>query len=385
MRMRALGAVLLCLLASVTVTFAQLGTQEPGRDTGQDSAEDASKESTAKNEDGKANADEGKTYPEPDTPLPHVEKMGTGDTHIILIPDLLFDERQWTPFMERNADKYTMHAVVLPGQSGTLAPPFYDFSVENLVELPYMTNARHAIIKYMKDEGIDSAYFVGDNFGGKMVFRMAVEHPELVKGGISLNGVPLTIVACLTTDLTLEQRANCQLDTFLPRLETRDESLWARRTAMSVSSSIDDPERAAELSEIAELQDKRVYLRYWSEGAVQADKIALTTLDVPLTLIANISVHGIPPSMKLETLRARRSVTCDGAKNTEVVFFEEVKQYMLESASEEVDAAVEAMINGEPIKGIPRTGADPDPTVAPGDLPDVGDSPDDRKRGRDSR
>ena len=55
--------------------------------------------------------------------LAHVETRGEGDTHLLLVPGLLCDWTVWESFMERNAERYTMHAVTLPGFGGTEPPP----------------------------------------------------------------------------------------------------------------------------------------------------------------------------------------------------------------------------------------------------------------------
>ncbi|HWQ33597.1 MAG TPA: hypothetical protein VNQ79_12150 [Blastocatellia bacterium] len=52
--------------------------------------------------------------------LGHVEKRGRGPVPMILISDVRTDWTIWQSFMERNAERYTMYAVTLPGAAARL-------------------------------------------------------------------------------------------------------------------------------------------------------------------------------------------------------------------------------------------------------------------------
>ena len=48
------------------------------------------------------------------TPVAHVETIGSGPIHVVLIPSLGCDWSVWSGFMARNSKRFTMHAVTLP-------------------------------------------------------------------------------------------------------------------------------------------------------------------------------------------------------------------------------------------------------------------------------
>src|SRR5262249_3432161 len=57
----------------------------------------------------------------------HVEKLGRGPIPMILLADVGEDWTLYKSFMERNAGRYTMYAVTLPGSGGTPPPPKPEF------------------------------------------------------------------------------------------------------------------------------------------------------------------------------------------------------------------------------------------------------------------
>ena len=69
------------------------------------------------------NAAHAKPLPAPEG-LAHVERVGTGPVDLVLIPGLACDWRVWEDFLQRNARRYTMYAVTLPGFGG--APAEFD-------------------------------------------------------------------------------------------------------------------------------------------------------------------------------------------------------------------------------------------------------------------
>ncbi len=302
-------------------------------------------------------------YEKPTVPLPYVDVMGEGDANVILIPDPQFDERYWTPFMERNADKFRSHAVVLPGVSGTEAYPIYYFNEPHrLGDGPAVRNAENAIVDYVVENGLENVYVVGDGIGGKMAFDLIVDHPEIFKGGISSNGQPCHILACLTIGVAHQARADCAMGRILPGFIARDNAVWAQRNAMSVTSSIEDPERGLELSEVAAIQSKDIYATYYLESIVRDVTLELSTSETPMYFLVGVSKKGLPPKRTLQWWRDRNFYSIYGAKTAKIVYFENAygQKFLAENHPEAFDAAVQALIAGEEPKGIPASGPDED-------------------------
>jgi len=82
--------------------------------------------------------------------LGHVERRGTGTTHVVLIPCHSCDWRAWETFMERNKARYTMHAVTLSGMGGT--PPL-PLDPVGSSETPWLDASARALAETVLEAG----------------------------------------------------------------------------------------------------------------------------------------------------------------------------------------------------------------------------------------
>src|SRR4051794_4581202 len=108
---------------------------------------------------------------------------------MVLIPGLVSDWSVFESFMTRNADKYTMYAVTLPGFGKSQAPP-QPAEGESYTAGAWMANAERAILQMIDEKKLDKPVVVGQALGGHLAMRIAVLHPEKVKSVIVLNSMP---------------------------------------------------------------------------------------------------------------------------------------------------------------------------------------------------
>lgn len=124
---------------------------------------------------------------EPGT-LGAVTKVGSGSTHMVLLPGLGFGGGIFDDFMAAHESEFTMHAVTLPGFAGTAAPPMPPEGT-SFGELTWTRGAYQAVLKHIQSEGLHDVVVVGHWLGGTQIaLWLALEHPELVSGVILAAG-----------------------------------------------------------------------------------------------------------------------------------------------------------------------------------------------------
>lgn len=85
-----------------------------------------------------------------------VEKRGRGPVPLILIADLRTDWTVFQSFMERNAERYTLYAVTLPGYGGTPAPPRP--ATLDLTTTPWWDGAKQGVLGLIERIGSTSRW-----------------------------------------------------------------------------------------------------------------------------------------------------------------------------------------------------------------------------------
>ncbi|HKE04824.1 MAG TPA: hypothetical protein VKE91_12250, partial [Blastocatellia bacterium] len=106
--------------------------------------------------------DSGAKPPGGSTPLGNlgaVEKRGRGPIPMILIADIRTDWSLYRSFMDRNAERYTMYAVTLPGYGGTPAPPRPE--TLDLKTTPWWDGAEKGVISLIEKNSLNKPVVVG--------------------------------------------------------------------------------------------------------------------------------------------------------------------------------------------------------------------------------
>lgn len=123
--------------------------------------------------------------------LGRVETMGNGEIDLVLIPGAAFDWTIWRSFMDRNADRYTMHAITPAGYGGTNPPPMPERN--DRFEYREWTEALiGAVTEYVREHDLDRPIVVGHHLmGDYYAMRLALDHPDLFRGVAVVAGTPL--------------------------------------------------------------------------------------------------------------------------------------------------------------------------------------------------
>ncbi|MBO0720176.1 MAG: DUF2911 domain-containing protein [Blastocatellia bacterium] len=299
--------------------------------------------------------------------LGHVEKRGHGPIPLILIADLRTDWTLYRNFMERNAERYTMYAVTLPGFGGTPAPPRPE--TIDLRATPWWDGAEKGVVDLIEKNGLDRAVVLGMVDSAYLATRLAVDHPDKIRAAIVLSGTVYATFRSLANPdypATPEERpavlmkhpgAIGMITDFLPALISSREAAEARIKTLSpmqlapFPANVHDLERARSLAiDDAASSDPRTF-RYDVEIFASDLTGALKNLKVPLLSIPAIHDDNSPgqggpaPSQWYELKMKYPSIPLTVAP------CENTRNYITEDAPEELDKAIASFLAGKPVEG----------------------------------
>jgi pimeloyl-ACP methyl ester carboxylesterase len=124
------------------------------------------------------------TMPKPassfDVGATHVDKYGTGEPALILIPGLTDSAAVWSGTIARFAPTHTIYALTLAGFGGTKP-----------TQSPMIEKAVSDVVSLIAQEHLNKPVVIGHSLGGFTVLRIAEEHSDLLRGAIAVDGLPV--------------------------------------------------------------------------------------------------------------------------------------------------------------------------------------------------
>ncbi len=110
----------------------------------------------------------------------HFDKYGAGEPALILIPGLTDSAVVWEGTIAEFAPKHTVYALTLAGFGGRTPSkaPLIDKAVAHVTAL-------------ISQEHLDKPVIIGHSLGGFTVIRIAQEHPDVIRGAIAVDGLPI--------------------------------------------------------------------------------------------------------------------------------------------------------------------------------------------------
>lgn len=313
----------------------------------------------------------GESRPISTTPMPlgrlgPVEKLGTGPVPLVLIADYGTDWTLYREFMERNADRYTMYAVTMPGFGNSAAPP--RSATLDVAKTPWFDGVERGVLDLIAKNRIDRPFVLGTQVGAYVAIRLALDHPDRVRGVVALNALvsmpyrtpsnpdaPLTLDARRRLVVTRPEMTGL-LSEFLPTavpspaaMEKQFDQLPERVRDLLAAFNTRDATRGRGLVvDFYAKADPRVF-RYLSE--LNATDLAedLGRLSVPLLVIPSLQDDAAPsqdgPGLAQWTEVRLRYPSIP----LTVVPFADTRPYAVYDAPEDLDRAVAAFVAGKPV------------------------------------
>jgi len=218
-----------------------------------------------------------------------VVERGRGPVDMILVSGFGLGASAFEGFMGRNAARYRMFAVTLPGFEGTAAPPMPPPGT-SYGEQSWTRAAVDAIVRLIRERHLERPVLVGHFINGSQVaMRVAVEHPELVRSLVLLAGTPryepVTTTRFWPRDLTLEQKVKAVDQFSAPRwFKTVTRETWVRNNFVATDYSV-DPARGRRFADEANAPPLPVLIRYLCEFHASDLWPELARLQRPLLVI----------------------------------------------------------------------------------------------------
>lgn len=283
--------------------------------------------------------------------LGHVEKMGSGPIPVILIPN----QEGWSlykSFMEKNRDKFTFYAVTLPGYGGTPPPPRPERM--DLAKLSWWSNAEQAVVNLIKDEKINKPIVVGTMYGAYLAARLALDHPDKVRGAVLING----LVYANQQQTLAERHRQARLG--IAAFPSAEMIPWSRRPpAAAVKKAIEanpqalaqiqnwakDPETAKSLVVEATVNNHPASARYGSELVTTDLTDDLKDLKVPMLVIPALSDPESPYQGKIALTQFEEIKAKYPSIPMTIRPFENVRQYVLFEAGDRLGKEIEAFFS----------------------------------------
>jgi pimeloyl-ACP methyl ester carboxylesterase len=197
-----------------------------------------------------------------------------------------------------------MLAVTLPGFEGTAAPPMPAPGV-SYGEQTWTRQAVDAVVKLIADRKLQRPVLVGHFINGTQVaMRVALEHPELVRGVVLLAGTPRFEPAQTSRfwpkDMTAEQKVKA-VDLFTaPRwFKTVTRDTWVKGNFVGGDYSVVDSARGRRFADLANQPPLPVLIRWLCEFHASDLWPELPKLQTPLLVLR----PGFTPALAADTTR----------------------------------------------------------------------------------
>lgn len=268
--------------------------------------------------------------------LGEVVQIGESGPTLLLLTCLSCRWRQFDTFMERNKDKYRMHAITWPGMGGTPVP-----------DLPYMENQRawidnavNAVTNYIDANELTDVYIVGASYGGSMAMNVANARPDAIKGIINLDATLFIPYEMLSEDRFAT--ANQMRQNMIEPLRY-DQDAWQKFNKVTM----DDPERRQLYHGWFMSTPRNVMNAYYFEivmGFTDRNR-QLEALSVPI-----LDIRAIRPWWEDKEARRQKvedwMAQADLPKDYQLVFMYGSAHHVVEYQPEALDDMVETFIAG---------------------------------------
>lgn len=110
----------------------------------------------------------------------HVTQYGSGPHSLVFIPGLACGPWEWAGQIAHFAPAYTIYAVTLPGFDGQAA-----------ISGPLFATVTADFWKLLDEKHVVKPVVIGHSLGGTLGLVLATQHPELLRGVVALDGLPI--------------------------------------------------------------------------------------------------------------------------------------------------------------------------------------------------
>lgn len=241
--------------------------------------------------------------------------------------------------MARNADRWRMFAVTLPGFGGTAVP---DLPVDS-DDAVWHDNAVNAVSRLLEERDLRDVVLVGHSFGSVIALQVAAKNPTRVTRLINVDGGIVSSRAWFPDDPAARPAAARAL-TAANAERYADVEAWRQFN----SPSMFDERRRGDYRATFLATPRSVVFQYWRENLIRDLNPLLKTLQQPvLDLKAIPASDPDPAATRSRHLAALREAGAPASLTS--VFFENTGHFVQEDRPQLLEDAIVAFLAGRPV------------------------------------
>jgi len=277
-----------------------------------------------------------------------VVERGRGPTDMVLISGFGLGASAFEGFMQRNAKRYRMLAITLPGFEGTAAPampaPGTSFGDQT-----WTRAATDAVVRLIGERGLRRPVLVGHYVNGTQVAaQVAIEHPALIRGLVLLAGSPryepVEPTPFWPQGLTLDKKISMVDAGLAPRwFKTVTRTTWVSNNFNAKDFSTDEAHGAI-YADRANTPPLPVLIRYLCEYHAGDVAPGLARSTLPMLLIQPLFTEALRADEKRSYLPSYFKKPWDGVfekrPNVTVMFLDDAGILIMDDQHREVDRQV---------------------------------------------
>lgn len=200
-----------------------------------------------------------------------VERFGERGRALILIPGLASGGWVWAGTVRHFMSSHELYALTLAGFDGVPAPRRKTGLIDQ---------ADASLLRLIRGHHIERPVLVGHGLGGTLALRFAAEHPKLVSGVVSLDGLPVFPLMS-----AVQRRAAARQVREQAKRLTHVEFMRQQMRYMQ-SVGVIDPELARRCAELSARSDPGAVSEYTAENFELDVRPELKTLTAPVLVIS---------------------------------------------------------------------------------------------------
>ncbi len=204
-----------------------------------------------------------------------VERHGGQGAPLILIPGLASGAWAWQDTIRQFGKEHAIYVLTLPGFDGRPA-----------VDGKGMAAAQESVRELIASRKLKRPVLIGHSLGATMSLALAAAHPDLVRGVVAIDGLP---VMPGTEDWPAAQRAQMVAMINMPKPAPTPAAFAAQQQQYMRGIGTLDMARADELAMLTGKSDAAAVTRYMGDGIGIDLRSAMPAIKAPVLLIAPYS------------------------------------------------------------------------------------------------
>ncbi len=255
-----------------------------------------------------------------------VERHGKSGPPLIMIPGLASGPWVWQEAIRQLMPEHTIYVLTLPGFDGR-AP----------IQGKGLDAARESLRELIANRKLQRPVLIGHSLGGTMALGLAAQQPDLVRGVVSIDGLPLLPG---TEDWEEAQRAKVAEGVLGRRVTTTAAAFAMQQQEYMRGTGVVDMARADEVARLSANSDAAAVTRYMGEALAVDLRPVLPSIKAPVLVISPYFDVDAEQQRLTEVAKSEYyKVLMTGTPNVQVVSIKPARHFvMIDQPQMTVDA-----------------------------------------------